>query len=80
MFVFESGFVDEMEGILKRVLKNPLVKIPKPFSCSLCMCFWSCLIYTIVLGRVTLFNVAIILFFALMEDVLSEIYYIIKDC
>ena len=39
-----AGFVDEIEGWLKRKW-NRFAHIPKPFSCELCMTFWTAMIY-----------------------------------
>jgi hypothetical protein len=50
VFVIDySGFIQEMEKYLTKWLKSPIpLKIPKPASCSLCMTFYSGLIYLII--------------------------------
>lgn len=41
-----SGFIPELESIISKRFHFK-ARIPKPFSCSLCMTFWLGLIYTI---------------------------------
>ena len=55
-----SGIIDEMENGLAKWLNVKKVHIPKPFSCSLCMTWWTGLIYLLVLNRCTLGGVAIL--------------------
>ena len=56
VFVIDySGFIGEMEQMATRWFKSPLpLRIPKPFSCSLCSSFWTGLIYLAVTGNFTL--------------------------
>ena len=53
-----SGFRPALLGALSKWLKGP-VKSLKPFTCSLCMTWWSSLVLLIVTGRFTLAGVAI---------------------
>lgn len=48
-----SGFIEEMNTLLSRYYKMP-IRIPKPFSCSLCMSLWTGVI--ILLGDLTWVN------------------------
>ena len=48
-----SGVIDEMEKGLAKWLKVKTVHIPKPFSCSLCMTWWSGLLYLILAQALT---------------------------
>ena len=56
VFVIDySGFIGEIGQILTRWFKSPLpLRIPKPFSCSLCSSFWTGLIYLVITGNFTL--------------------------
>lgn len=54
-----SGIVQEVEEVLQKWLKMPnKAHIPKPFSCSLCMTWWTGLIYLIIAGQFTFMAVA----------------------
>ena len=51
----------------------------KPFDCSLCMTWWSCLIYLIVVNALTLPNIAFSLLFAWLTTIEKDIFIFIKD-
>ena len=55
--IFYSGFPSEFEKIISNKLKFGQFKLPKPFSCPLCMTWWCCLIYIICIKQFTLFNI-----------------------
>ena len=76
-----SGFVQEMERMLKKWLKIQKgdVKIPKPFSCSLCMTFWSGLIYLLMTGQFTLLMVAYLLVVSVLTPEIQNVILTIKD-
>lgn len=47
-----SGFIEEMESLLTKKLRSPLpLRIPKPFSCSLCLTWWISVIWLLVSGN-----------------------------
>lgn len=78
-----SGFIDSVKfGISKILTKG---KIPtadyriKPIDCSLCMTFWTGLIYVICMGQFSLFLLAYILLLAIMTTVVKEIIVLIRD-
>ena len=75
-----SGFIDEMDKILTKVLKSKTpLHIPKPFSCSLCSTFWLGLIYLICVNQFTLLNIAgVIVVSAFTPEILAFIY-LMKD-
>lgn len=61
-----SGFIPSLERGLGKILKYK-VEIPKPFSCSLCMGWWTGLIYLLISGHFTLnyiVTVALVSFFS----------------
>lgn len=63
-----SGIIESIEWWLSKWLKVNC-KIPKPFSCSLCMSFWIGIIW-ISIFEFTLFNLLFVcLFAALAEDI-----------
>ena len=58
-----SGFWLTFSATVKGWLTNGLIKTPfelKPFSCSLCMTFWTGLVYLLIVGRFTLPMVAFV--------------------
>lgn len=68
-----SGIIENIEWYLGKWLGGKVI-IPKPFSCSLCLTFWIGLIWLIVQGEVTLFNImAVCLLSALTEQITNAI-------
>lgn len=51
----------------------------KPFDCSLCMTWWSCLIYLIVVQALTLPNIAFSLLFAWLATIEKDILILGRD-
>ena len=54
-----SGFTDSWKPALAKYLHCKIERV-RPFDCSLCMTFWSCLIYLLVTGNLTFINIAYI--------------------
>ena len=70
VLIFDSGFVDEMdESVNKRF---PLRHIPKPFSCVLCMTFWSNILFLIITHNLTLPYIMLSLLFAKGTGILTN--------
>ena len=53
-----SGFTDSWRDGLARILKVRELRPLKPFDCSLCMTWWTCLLYPIFTGDFSLLTVA----------------------
>ena len=51
----------------------------KPFDCSLCMTWWSCLIYLIAVNALTLPYIALSLLFAWLTTIEKDIFIMVKD-
>lgn len=51
----------------------------KPFDCSLCLTFWTSLIYLIVIHSLTLPNIAFSLLFAWLTTTEKDIFIMVKD-
>ena len=51
----------------------------KPFDCSLCMTWWSCLIYLIAIHSLTLPYIAFSLLFAWLTTIEKDIFIFVKD-
>lgn len=71
-----SGIIESIEWWLSKWLKVPC-KIPKPFSCSLCMTFWIGLIYISILDF-SLINLLFVSVFAALSEEISNFIKIIK--
>lgn len=72
-----SGIEDTIEWWLSKWLKVNC-KIPKPFSCSLCMTFWMGLIW-ISIFDFTLLNFVYVCLFATLSEQISNFIIIIKQ-
>lgn len=73
-----SGVIDSMESVLSRWLKGP-ARIPKPFSCSLCMSWWCGLAYLLCVGHFTLAYVAYMALLAFLTPVFSTFMVWIRE-
>jgi len=51
----------------------------KPFDCSLCMSWWTSLIYLIIVHFLTLPNIAIALLFAWGTTIEKDVFIFVKD-
>lgn len=76
-----SGIIQSIEEMLKKWLKiqKGEVRIPKPFSCSLCMCFWTGLVYLICTGQFTFFMIAYVLIISILTPQIKDLIYLLKD-
>ena len=79
MVIDISGFIPSMEGLLAKWIGTRSVKIPKPFSCSLCSTFWASMIYALCVGQFSLPVVAYSLFVAIMTPVISDLIWNVRD-
>ena len=73
-----SGVIDSMEEGLSKWLKGK-VRIPKPFSCSLCSMWWLGLIYLWIYSQLTLVNISIVALFALLTPVISSLLVLVRE-
>lgn len=81
-----SGVVYEFKKFISRILTkkfklsiNPDDLVIKPFDCSLCMTWWSGLIYLIIIQQFTLPYIAFVAFLALIASNISGLMMTIKD-
>lgn len=73
-----SGFIESIEASLKRYFKAP-IKIPKPFSCSLCMTFWVSLIYLLCTVQFTLWNITWVCIISWSTIIQGQVMIIFRD-
>ena len=78
-----SGFARTIDKLFYKIFypKRPFREDAhfKPFDCSLCMTWWSSLIYLIVIHSLTIPNIAIALTFAWGTTIEKDIFILIKD-
>lgn len=72
-----SGIIETIEWWLSKWLKVPC-KVPRPFSCSLCMTFWVGLIWTGIFDF-TLLNLVYVCLLAALSEQISNFIIIIKQ-
>lgn len=73
-----SGFIGEIETLLTKLLGFK-VRIPKPLSCSLCMTFWTGLVYLLVWHLLTLGSLALLLCVAVCTPVIENLIWNVRD-
>lgn len=74
-----SGIIDELEHSLSKWLNKKSVHIPKPFSCSLCMTWWTGLIYLLVIHNFTFITIAYCALLAYLTPVFGALMQLVKD-
>lgn len=74
-----SGVIEEMESGLAKWLKVKKARIPKPFSCSLCMTWWIGLIYLICVNSFTLGWIAYVAVLSYLTPVIYNALTLIRD-
>lgn len=67
-----SGVVDSIKSALSRFIARPVRRL-RPLDCSLCMTFWSCLVYIIIEGRFNLQSIAIVCAFAALATIIHSV-------
>lgn len=81
VFVIDySGFIEEMDNLLTKVLKSRVpLHIPKPFSCSLCMTWWTGLIYLLISHSLSLPYLVFLASICIFTPEILSIIYFVKD-
>lgn len=74
-----SGIIQSIEKGLNKILGSKYCKVPKPFSCSLCMTFWIGLAYIISIGKFTIEYVCLVAIFSYATQFIVSIFYLIGD-
>lgn len=74
-----SGFTQSVQHLLKKWLKTNKDIVIKPFMCSLCMTFWTGIIYAIIMNSFTIPILAFISLLAFMTPVIRDILKLIQD-
>lgn len=81
VFVIDySGAVEDMfTPLVRRLTGTKIGTIGKPFSCSLCMTFWTGIIWLLVKGSFTLPYIGLVALLAAMTPVTLDIIWFIRD-
>lgn len=73
-----SGFTDTILDIASKV-KGQRVESFRPFTCSLCMTWWCCLVWAICSGHCTLVTIAFSALLAALSFPLSQILIFVRE-
>lgn len=73
-----SGIIESIQTGLGKWLGGKVI-IPKPFSCSLCMTFWMGLLWLVIQGPFTLFNIMMVCLIAAFTEHITNGIILIKQ-
>lgn len=73
-----SGFTDTWLKVLSAYKGRKITEV-KPFSCSLCMVWWVCLIYAAIVGNLTIPVVALIALLSLLSVPCGQLLLLIRE-
>lgn len=73
-----SGFTETWLNILSNYRGRKITGL-KPFSCSLCMVWWVCLIFSLVTGECSIPVVAFIALLSLLSVPLGQLLMLIRE-
>lgn len=81
ILILESGFLESIENFIsKRITKPFEFHFSKPFNCSLCLTFWTLLVYSILVDNcLSIERILIILMIAYLTDMFTNILHLILD-
>ena len=73
-----SGFTETWLSFLSHYKGRKITEL-KPFSCSLCMVWWVCLIYAAIVGNLTIPVVALIALLSLLSVTCGQLLMLIRE-
>lgn len=73
-----SGFTETLLKVIS-AYKGRKITALKPFSCSLCMVWWVCLIYAVIVGNLTIPVVALIALLSLLSVPCEQLLILIRE-
>lgn len=80
LLVDVTGVIEDMLTPIVRWLSGAKIgTIGKPFSCSLCMTFWTGLIFLLATGNFTLVNFTLVILLACLTPVTLTLYHLVVD-
>ena len=75
-------FFEDLTSTIKSILTKGKFRNPiqiKPFSCSVCMSFWTNLIYIIIMGKFSIFMIGYILVLSWSTPIINSIFTLLKN-
>ena len=73
-----SGFTETLLKVISAYKGRKITEL-KPFSCSLCMVWWVCLIYAAIVGNLTIPVVALIALISLLSVPFGQLLMLIRE-
>lgn len=73
-----SGFTETLLKVISAYKGRKITEL-KPFSCSLCMVWWVCLIYAAIVGNLTIPVVALIGLLSLLSVPFGQLLMLIRE-
>ena len=73
-----SGFTETLLKVISAYKGRKITEL-KPFSCSLCMVWWVCLIYAVIVGNLTIPVIALIAFLSLLSVPCGQLLILIRE-
>ena len=73
-----SGFTETLLKFISAYKGRKITEL-KPFSCSLCMVWWVCLIYAVIVGNLTIPVVALIALLSLLSVPCGQLLILIRE-
>lgn len=78
-----AGFSEEIKKIAGKILGiSPSLAQNlelKPITCSLCMTWWTGVIYLIVIGKISFIYISLTLLFACFTSTLKDLIFLVQD-
>ncbi len=74
---FWGNLGSELHRILLGTKKE--VKLPYIFTCSLCQCTWVSLIYVAIFYKITLVNIALVIFVSALNQIMFQLLNLIEN-
>lgn len=75
-----SGFTESWRGVIERMLpKGQRLGHIRPFDCSACMSWWSCVIYSAIVGDLTLPVVAWSALMSLLSSPIAGVLVLLRE-
>ena len=73
-----SGFTETLLKVISAYKGRKITEL-KPFTCSLCMVWWVCLIYAVIVGNLTIPIVALIALLSLLSVPCGQFLILIRE-
>ena len=73
-----SGFTERLLKVISAYKGRKITEL-KPFSCSMCMVWWVCLIYAVIVGNLTIPVVALIALLSLLSVPCGQLLILIRE-